>query len=252
MTEVQPLDRIRTVIVDDEDLARLFLKELLAAHSDIEILAECGNGFEAVKAINELQPDLLFLDIQMPKLNGFEVLDLIEKDRPLTVFVTAYDEFALRAFEVHAVDYLLKPLSAERLAATLDQIRRKWLGKERKSLASLVEMSRRRQVLERLLIRDGSKVHIIPARKIDYIEAQDDYICVRSEGKGYLKQQSMAELESCLDQKRFIRTHRSYILNLDRLSRLEMMTKEAWTAILLDGTQIPVSRKGYERLKSLL
>jgi two-component system, LytTR family, response regulator len=248
-----PPEAIRAVLVDDELLARQLLVELLSPHPEIEIVAECSNGFEAVKAINDLKPDLLFLDIQMPKLNGFEVLGLIQQENLLVVFVTAYDEFALKAFEFHAADYLLKPVSAERLERALHLVRKHFNPRDRPPLAPLAETIRKGQPgLERILIRDGSRVHVIPVRKVDYVEAQDDYICVRSEGKGYLKQQPMAEVEASLDPRRFIRIHRSYLLNLDRLSRLEMMTREAWTAILMDGTQLPVSRKGYERLKALL
>jgi two-component system LytT family response regulator len=253
ITDTKNVRNIRTVLVDDEILARQLLRELLSNHSDIEIVAECANGFEAVKAINDLKPDLLLLDIQMPKLNGFEVLDLIHRENLMVIFVTAYDEFALKAFEVHAADYLLKPLSAERMEKALQRAREHLNPRDRPPLAPLVETVRKGQPgLERILIRDGARVHVIPVRKIDYVEAQDDYICVKSEGKSYLKQQPMSEAEAALDPKRFIRIHRSYILNLDRLSRLEMMTREAWTAILVDGTQLPVSRKGYERLKALL
>lgn len=253
MTSEKSFGNIRTVLVDDEALARQLLRELLLSHSDVEIVAECSNGFDAVKAINDLKPDLLLLDIQMPKLNGFEVLDLIQRENLMVIFVTAYDEFALKAFEVHAADYLLKPLSMERLEKALQQARKRLSPQDRPPLAPLAETVRKAHPgLERILIRDGSRVHVIPVRKIDYVEAQDDYICVRSEGRSYLKQQPMAEVEAALDPRRFIRIHRSYILNLDRLSRLEMMTREAWTAILMDGTKLPVSRKGYARLKALL
>jgi two-component system LytT family response regulator len=244
---------LRTILVDDEALARQVLKEHLQAHPEIELVAECANGFDAVKAINDLKPDLLLLDIQMPKLNGFEVLDLIQHEPIKVVFITAYDEFALKAFDVHAVDYLLKPFSAERLTKAIELAKKQISPNGPPSLAPLVETVRARQhPLERILIRDGSRVHVIPVRKIDYIEAQDDYICVKSDGKNYLKQQALNDLEACLDGRRFIRIHRSYILNLDRLARLEMITKESWTAILLEGSQLPVSRKGYERLKTLL
>jgi two-component system LytT family response regulator len=244
---------IRAVLVDDELLALRVLREMLTAHPEVEVIAECANGFDAVKAINDLKPDLLFLDIQMPRLDGFEVLDLIRHDSLAVVFVTAYDEFALRAFAVHAVDYLLKPVSPERLAEALSHVHKNLARSQASSLAPLAETVRGRpQAQERILIRDGARVHVIPLRKVDYMEAQDDYICIRSEGKNFLKQQAMAEMEASLDPKRFIRIHRSYLLNLDRLARLEMLTRENWTAILQDGTQLPVSRKGYDRLKTLL
>lgn len=243
---------LRVVIVDDEALARAILREFLGAHQEIEIVAECANGFEAVKAVSEHRPHLLFLDIQMPKLNGFEVLELIDAG-PAVIFTTAYDQYALRAFEVHAVDYLLKPFTAERLAQALELARQRLQRGEPESLAELVEDVRRRnKPLERILIRDGTKVHVIPAEKIDYIEAQDDYVCFKSVGKEHLKQDTLANLEVLLDPGRFIRIHRSYILNIERLARLELYAKDSRVAILIDGTQLPVSRAGYARLKPLL
>ena len=244
--------KIGVLLIDDEELARIFLREQLVAHPDIEILAECKNGFEAVKSVTELNPDLLFLDIQMPKLDGFEVLELIGTELAV-IFVTAYDEFALRAFEVHAVDYLLKPFSPERLAEALAQARIRIKIGSCGTPADLVAAVReRRRPLERVLVRDGSKVHVLAIENIDYVEAQDDYACFKSCGKEYLKQQSMNELERLLDPNRFIRIHRSYILNIERLSRLEFHTKETRLAVLADGTKLPVSRTGYARLKPML
>jgi len=244
--------KLRAVIVDDEDLARAILREYLAAHADIEIAAECSNGFDAVKVVADCRPELLFLDIQMPKLNGFEVLELIGPG-PAVIFTTAYDQYALRAFEVHAVDYLLKPFTAERLGQALERASRRTAHLEREPIAALVQDVRRHnKPLERILIRDGSKVHVIPAEKIDYIEAQDDYICVKTGGKEHLKQETLANLEDLLDQSRFIRIHRSYILNIERLARLELYAKDSRIAILQDGTRLPVSRSGYARLKPLL
>jgi len=245
-----PTPKLKVVIVDDEDLARAIIREHLAGHPDIEVAAECANGFEAVKAVSECRPDLIFLDIQMPKLNGFEVLELIEP-APAVIFVTAYDQYALRAFEVHAVDYLLKPVSAERLAQALERART--AQGERLPVAELVRDAREHsKPLERILIRDGSKVHVVPAEKIDYFEAQDDYVCIRTGGKEHLKQETLANLEGLLDQGRFIRIHRSYILNIERLARLELYAKDSRIAILQDGTRLPVSRSGYARLKPLL
>ncbi len=245
-----PNPSLKVVIVDDEELARAIIREHLAAHADVEIAAECANGFEAVKAVSECRPDLIFLDIQMPKLNGFEVLELIEPG-PAVIFVTAYDQYALRAFEVHAVDYLLKPVSAERLAQALERARS--AQGERIPVAELVRDAREhRKPLERILIRDGSKVHVIPAEKIDYFEAQDDYVCIKTGGKEHLKQETLANLEDLLDLGRFIRIHRSYILNIERLARIELYAKDSRIAILQDGTRLPVSRSGYARLKPLL
>ncbi len=245
-----PTAGFRVIIVDDEDLARAIIREHLAGHPDVEVVAECSNGFEAVKAVSECRPDLIFLDIQMPKLSGFEVLELIEPG-PAIIFVTAYDQYALRAFEVHAADYLLKPVSAERLAQALERVRT--AQGERAPVAEIVrDVQNHNKPLERILIRDGSKVHVIPAEKIDYFEAQDDYVCIKTGGKEHLKQETLANLEGLLDQGRFIRIHRSYILNIERLARLELYAKDSRIAILQDGTRLPVSRSGYARLKPLL
>ncbi|MGB2713750.1 MAG: response regulator [Vicinamibacterales bacterium] len=247
------IDPLRVVIVDDEPLARAVIREYLRAHPEIAVVAECGNGFEAVKAVAELSPDLVFLDVQMPKLNGFEVLELLGRDMPV-VFTTAYDQYALRAFEVHAVDYLLKPFDERRFSEALSRARTR-LQAERPSaeVGALVTDARPRQgPVERVLIRDGSQVHVIPVEKIDYVEAQDDYVCFKSEGKQYLKDQTMAALETTLDSARFVRIHRSYLLNIDRISRVELYAKDSRVAILRDGTRLPVSRAGYARLSKLL
>ena len=243
--------KIRAIIVDDEELSRAVLRELVAPHTDIEIVAECANGFEAVKAVNECLPDLVFLDIQMPKLDGFEVLELIGSDH-VVIFVTAYDQYALRAFEVHAVDYLLKPFGAERFEAALTRARQR-MGQHQQVPADLATAARAPgQHADRIVLRDGSDVHIIPISKLDYAEAQDDYVALASEGKKRLKQQTISSLEQSLDPARFLRIHRSYILNLDRLKKLEPYGKDTHVAILTDGTRLPVSRSGYSRLRSIL
>lgn len=252
VTPKKAQDKLSCIIVDDEDLARRVIREYLSRYPDIEILAECANGFEAVKVVSETRPDLLFLDIQMPKLNGFEVLELIGVDTGV-IFVTAYDEYALRAFEVHAVDYLLKPFSPERFDEALEHARAHWKLDRQTPFSDLIAASRKRhKPLQRVLIRDGSRVHVLPVEKIDYIQAQDDYVCFKSGGKEYLKQEALADLETLLDPSRFIRIHRSYILNIDRLAKLELYAKDSHVAILTDGTQLPVSRSGYSRLKPLL
>ncbi len=252
MNEKEVQEKLSCIIVDDEELARDVIREYLAPYPDIEILAECSNGFEAVKAASETRPDLIFLDIQMPKLNGFEVLELIGAENGV-IFTTAYDEYALRAFEVHAVDYLLKPFSAERFREALEHARFHLNVGRLTPLSTLVAESRKQHLpLQRVLIRDGSRVHVLPLEKIDYIEAQDDYVCFKSAGKEYLKQESMADIESLLDPGRFIRIHRSYILNIERLAKLELYAKDSHVAILTDGAQLPVSRSGYARLKPLL
>lgn len=246
------VEHLKAIIVDDEDLARSLVREYLGAFADIDIVADCANGFEAVKAITELNPDILFLDIQMPKLNGFEVLELVQHN-PAVIFVTAFDEYALRAFEVHAVDYLLKPFTKERFDQALALVRERLRRNEPQPLTEVVATARDKDVpLERVLVRDGSKVHVIPVEKIDYIEAQDDYIALKAEGKTHLKQQRLAELETLLEPRRFVRIHRSYILNIERLARIELYAKDSRVAILKDGTQLQVSRAGYDKLKVLL
>jgi two-component system LytT family response regulator len=243
--------KIRAVIVDDEELARQMLREFLSSHPEIEIAAECANGFEAVKAVTDLKPDLIFLDIQMPKLDGFEVLELIGTDRAV-VFVTAYDEYAIRAFDIHAVDYLLKPFAAGRFETALQRARQRLGGK----LPAPTELSSSArppsQPLERIVVRDGTRVSIIPVAKLDYAEAQDDYVALASEGKKHLKQQTISSLESVLDPSRFLRIHRSYIVNLERVTKVEPYSKDNHVVVLSNGTQLPVSRSGYARLRQFL
>lgn len=247
--------KIRALIVDDEELARQILREYLAAHFDIELVAECANGFEAVKVIAEQKPDLVFLDIQMPKLDGFEVLELIGPAAEI-VFVTAHDNYAIRAFEVHAVDYLLKPVSAERFEAALDRARERLSGKVTHPPVPAADLAAAArppsQYLERIPVRDGTRVFIIPVAKLEYAEAQDDYLALVSDGKKHLKQQTISSLESGLDPSRFMRIHRSFIVNLERVARLEPYGKDSHVAVLTNGVQLPVSKAGYARLRSFL
>jgi two-component system LytT family response regulator len=237
---------LSAVIVDDEELARAFLRDMLSGHPEIEVAAECANGFEAVKAISETAPDLLFLDVQMPKLDGFEVLELITA-RPVVIFVTAYDQYAMRAFDAQAVDYLLKPFGPERFERALERAKTH-LG-ERTNPAELAAAVRApKQRLQRLVVRDGAKIHVIPLDKLDYVEAQDDYVSLHSAGQSFLKQQPIGSLEAMLDPGRFIRIHRSVIVNLERVTRIEPYAKDSRIAILADGTRLPVSRSGYARV----
>ena len=243
--------RWRALIVDDEELARHIIRELLQPHTEIAIAAECANGFEAVKAFAEHKPDLIFLDVQMPKLTGFDVLELIGEDVSV-IFVTAYDQYAMRAFEVNAVDYLLKPIGKERFEAALERAKSR-LGEKSPSAQKLADATRPpQQFLERVVVKDGTRVTLIPAGKLDYVEAQDDYVALASQGKKHLKQQTIASLEACLDPNCFVRIHRSYIVNLERVVRIEPYGKESRLAILSDGARLPVSRTGYARLQSLL
>ncbi|MGJ9419654.1 LytR/AlgR family response regulator transcription factor [Massilia sp. CMS3.1] len=241
---------MRVIIVDDEHLARALLREYLSGYPEIEIVAECANGFEAVKAIGELDPDLVFLDIQMPKLDGFEVVEL-SGARTQYVFVTAYDQFALKAFEVRAIDYLLKPFSRERLAQALDSAKARATPAEQVEAVAL-EAARRHGPLERILIRDGARVHVVPTIGIDWIEAQDDYVQISAGGRTYVKNGRMAELEQGLDPQLFLRVHRSYIVHVGAIERIEAPTKDSWCAVLKDGKRVPVSRSGYQKVRDLI
>jgi two-component system LytT family response regulator len=243
---------LRVAVVDDEALARAVLLEYLAAVPGVEVVAECANGFDAVKAVADLKPDLLLLDVQMPKLDGFEVLDLVGRDVAV-VFVTAYDQYALKAFEVHAVDYLLKPFGQERLVEALDRARARLGRGERLPPPHMAAAARReRGAASRVLVRDGAKVHVLPVSKIAFAQAQDDYVCFSYEGRNYLKEQTLGEVEASLDPARFVRVHRSYLLNLDFLARMDVDERENRIAVLTDGRTLPVSRAGYARLSELL
>ncbi|HAT33997.1 MAG TPA: DNA-binding response regulator [Janthinobacterium sp.] len=241
---------MRVIIVDDEALARTLLREFLGRHADIDIVAECANGYEAVKAIAELAPDLALLDIQMPKLDGFEVAELVAGKTGF-IFVTAYDRYALKAFELHALDYLLKPFSERRFEQALAHARGQ-LGQGGAVAAMARAAATRQQPLARVLIRDGAKVYVVACDKIDYIEAQDDYVLLRAEGKSYLKNQRLSELEQQLEPRQFLRIHRSYLLNIERVSRIEQASKDSHVAILKDGTRLPVSKTGYQKVRDLL
>ena len=245
---------IRAIIADDEELARHILREYLAQQSDVEVVCECDNGFATVKAIAEWKPDLLFLDVQMPKLDGFEVLELVEGDVAV-VFVTAYDQYAARAFDAAAVDYLLKPFDLARFQTALDRVRLR-LASPRVATLPAAELRNAAQppgrYAERIVIRDGTRVHVLPVAQIDYVEAQDDYLAFHSAGKSFLKQQTISSLEQSLDPKQFVRVHRSFLVNLERISKIEAYTKDARLAILADGAKIPVSRAGYLKLKEAM
>ena len=243
--------RYSAVIVDDEDLARQAVRQECSRLGTIEIIGECANGFDAVKAIAELKPDIVFLDIQMPKLSGFEVLELLQEEFAV-IFVTAHEEHALKAFDANAIDYLLKPFTPERFDKAVEKavgsLRAGTAGETRKKTGSLSPEGH----TGRILVRDGSKVHVIPYDQVSHIEAQDDYIAVIANGKRHLKQQRMADIEDRLPSDRFVRIHRSTILNLDYLVRIEPYAKDSRVAILKDGTKVNVSRSGYEKLKGFL
>lgn len=239
------------VVVDDEPLARELLTELLSRRPDVRVVAACADGFEAVRAVSEAAPDLLFLDVQMPELDGFEVLELLER-KPAVVFVTAYDQYAVRAFDVHAVDYLLKPYGEGRLDEAVARAKARAEGTRPAPGPDEVDSARPPGPARRIVVRDGARVAVIPVADLDWAEAQDDYVLLATRGRTFLKQQTLSGLERRLDPARFVRVHRSYLLNLERLVRFVPGGKGAYTAVLSDGTELPVSRTGANRLRDHL
>lgn len=241
----------KVIIIDDEPLARSIVKEYLQTHPELELLAECGDGFEGVKAIQQFQPDLIFLDIQMPKINGFEMLELLEKP-PSVIFTTAFDEYAIRAFESHAVDYLLKPFNQERF----DRAVNKWMESPRNGENETRELletaSQSPAQNNRIVVKNGSKIKIIPVHDIFYLEAADDYVKIHTAEGYFLKNKTMSHFEQLLDAAHFVRSHRSYILNVQQITRIDPYEKDSHVAILRTGAKIPVSRGGYGKLKQVL
>jgi len=244
---------IKTIIIDDEKLARDIIKTYLAKYDNIRIVAECSNGFEALKEINELKPEIIFLDIQMPKISGFEMLELLE-DPPIIIFTTAFDNYAIKAFEVSAVDYLLKPFSEERFDDALKKAMSLLKNKENsiKKLESLARtLNDRKEFLDRIVVKQNQKITIIPVDEIKYIEAQDDYVMLYT-GKGnFLKEKTMKFYEENLDPKNFIRIHRSYIVKISNIKQIDLLEKDSYKIILTDGTHLPVSKSGYQKIKEL-
>lgn len=246
---------IKAIIIDDEPLARMVVKEYLSSNKEIELVAECGDGFEAVKAIQQHEPQLIFLDIQMPKINGFETLELLDK-KPGVIFTTAFDEYALKAFEQNAVDYLLKPFSHERF----DKAVSKFLSTQKSNvtLASQniegLENSSKKHLDEahRIVVKNGSNILIIPVNEITHLEAYDDYVKIFNKETFYLKKKTMGYYEEILDNSQFVRVHRSFILNLDYITRIEPLDKNNQLAVLKTGVKIPLSKSGYSRLKDVL
>ncbi len=245
---------MRVLVVDDETLARSLLIEHLNKLDGLEVIGQAANGFEAVKMCEELNPELIFLDIQMPKLSGFEVLELLGERAPAVIFSTAFDEYALKAFEVHAIDYLLKPVEPARLREAVDRARERLRTRAPQPSAAELAVAARPpgKSLERVLIRHEGRVHVLPVERIDYVEAQDDYLSFAIGGKHLRKQQTMSDLESQLDPARFVRIHRSFILNIERLARIDLYGKDSWLAILSDGSKLPMSRTGHAKLKELI
>ena len=243
---------MKIIIIDDETLARSIVKEYLQRHPQLELVAECGDGFEGLKAIQQHQPDLVFLDIQMPKINGFEMLELLEQP-PAVIFTTAFDEFAIKAFEAHAIDYLLKPFNQERF----DKAIAKWLEQKSKPSEAKTEelletASQSPSQSSRIVVKNGSKIKIIPVHDIFYLEAADDYVKIHTQEGYFLKNKTMNHFEHVLDRQQFVRSHRSYIVNVQQITRIDPYEKDNHIAILRTGAKVPVSRGGYGKLKAVL
>lgn len=242
----------KVILIDDEPLAREIIKAYLNYFDDIEVVQECGDGFEGVKAIQQHQPDLIFLDIQMPKINGFEMLELVDA-KPSVIFITAYDSYAIKAFEANAVDYLLKPVPEERFREAV----LKWKSKVTPTVPLQVEsvlntMSATAAQQNRVVVKTGSKVKIIPVHDIHYLEADDDYVKIITAEGSFLKNKTMNFYEQSLDPQQFVRVHRSYIVHINQITKIEPYQKETHLAILRNGAQIPVSKTGYVKLKTML
>jgi len=247
---------MKAIIIDDEPLARSIVKEYLQSYPEVELVQECNDGFEGVKAINQLQPDMIFLDIQMPKINGFEMLELIDSP-PQVIFTTAFEEYAIKAFETHAVDYLLKPFSKERFDKALQK-----LFQQQKTTADKTPEEKTKNVLDtagqspvqsgRVVVKDGSKIKIIPVTQIQYLEAADDYVKIHIAEGSFLKKKTMQFFEDSLAPFHFVRVHRSYIINTQLITRIDAYEKDSHIALLSSGTRVPVSKGGYAKLRGVL
>lgn len=243
----------RAILIDDEPLAREVVKEYLEDYPDIEVVAECNDGFEGVKAIGIHQPDLIFLDIQMPKITGFEMLELVDP-RPAVIFTSAFDEYAIKAFETHAIDYLLKPFAKVRFKQAVD----KWLEKQnfeesKLQVQSLLDNTVASPIYnERIVVKAGSTIKIIPASDIIFLEAYDDYVKINTQDGTFLKNKTMQFFENNLDERQFVRVHRSFIVQVSHITGLVPYEKDAYKVILKSGSKLPVSKTGYVKLKKLL
>jgi len=242
---------IKCVIIDDEPLARSVVKEYLQSHPEIEVMQECSDGFEGMKAIQQYQPDIIFLDIQMPKINGFEMLDLID-NLPHVIFTTAFEEYAIKAFEAHAADYLLKPFSQERFDKSIEKLFQQQNSITTKTQQILGTASQSPMQANRIVVKDGSKIKIIPVSQVQYLEAADDYVKIHSKDGIFLKKKTMQYFEESLLLQQFIRIHRSYIINTQLITRIESNEKDGHSVLLNTGVILPVSKAGYIRLRETL
>jgi two-component system LytT family response regulator len=240
---------IKAVIVDDEPLARSVVQEYLEAYNEVEVVQECSDGFEGVKAVQQHQPQLLFLDIQMPKINGFEMLELLEQP-PAVIFTTAFDEYALKAFEANAMDYLLKPFSRERF----DKAMQKYLHErqQQKTTKTSFDEPLLPEQAQRIVVKWNGKIKIIPMQEIQYLEAADDYVRIYTAEGAFLKNKTMGYFEKTLSPALFVRTHRSFMINVHQITRIEPYERESYMGILKSGAKVPVSKSGYQKLKAVL
>ena len=243
---------VKTVLViDDEPLARSIVLEYLQQYPQLQVAQECGDGFEGVKAIMQHKPDLIFLDVQMPKINGFEMLELVDH-APAVIFTTAFDEYALKAFETHAVDYLLKPFSKERFNKAIDKFLENQPKKQEQTQALLETAASSPAQHDRIVVKTGTKIKVIPVQEVIYLEAADDYVNIHTAGGAFLKNKTMSFFEQILDPALFTRVHRSYIVRVEQITRIDPYEKETHILILKSGAKIPVSKAGYAKLKQVL
>lgn len=238
------------IIIDDEPLARSIVTEYLQGWPDMQLVASCGDGFEGLKAIQQYQPDLIFLDIQMPRINGFEMLELVEQ-KPAVIFTTAFDEYAIKAFEANATDYLLKPFSKERFDAAIQKALKQQPATQHTE-ALLQDAAQQPVQQNRIVVKDGHKIKIIPTAQIHYLEAADDYVKIITADGSFLKKKRMAAFEAGLDGQQFVRIHRSYIINTQLITRIDLHEKDSYLVTLNTGSQLPVSKTGYTKLKQML
>lgn len=246
--------KIKAIIIDDENLARELIKAYLSKFDQIEVLKECEDGFQGLKAIQELQPDLIFLDIQMPKITGFEMLELLEEP-PVVIFSTAFDQYAIKAFELNATDYLLKPYSEGRFEEAVNKALKKIGNKEtlQQEVKEVTEALREQEEqIDRIVVKTGNKIQILPIESIHHFEAQDDYVAIHAAAGKFLKLMRMKHLESGLPTHEFIRIHRSHMVNVKMIEKLELYEKDSYLLTLKNGTQLPVSRSGHSKLKEVL
>ncbi|HPX06896.1 MAG TPA: LytTR family transcriptional regulator DNA-binding domain-containing protein [Tenuifilaceae bacterium] len=245
------MQTFRIIIVEDEEPARDLLKRYLSASTNIEIIGEFADGFEAAKAINSLKPDLVLLDIQLPRLTGFEILEIIEHPAAI-IFTTAYDEYALKAFERNAVDYLLKPFSKDRFLQALERAKERMAAKSAPNLETLAENLTPNEPLNRIVVKTGKAIQVVPIEQIEMIEASDDYVSIYTNQERFVKKQTMKYFEERLNPNTFIRTHRSYIVNITQIASIELYEKDSYIGILRNGNKVKISASGYKELKEKL